>query len=167
MHMAAGADAYVTAPAVTRTGAYDMTSTPELVTTAAVSICSLVAAAIDLRTRRVPNALTGAAAAFGLALAVSGAGRIGPLAALAGGLLGLTLMLPGYLFGATGGGDVKLLAALGTLLGPERILFAYFGMAIGGGVLALGIAAYRGQLRNQMFAYAPAIAIGAIFAVLR
>ena len=144
-----------------------MTSTPELLTTAAVSICSLVAAAIDLRTRRVPNALTGAAAAFGLALALSGAGRIGPIAAIAGGLLGLTLMLPGYLFGATGGGDVKLLAALGTLLGPERILFAYFGMAIGGGVIALVIAAYRGRLRNQMFAYAPAIAIGAIFAVLR
>lgn len=144
-----------------------MMLSPGTMTIAAVSICSLAAAAIDLRTRRVPNGLTGAAAAFGLALALSGTGRIGVLAAIAGGVIGLALMLPGYLFGATGGGDVKLLAALGTLLGPERILFAYFGMAVGGGALALAIAAYRGRLRNQMFAYAPAIAIGAIFAVLR
>jgi prepilin peptidase CpaA len=144
-----------------------MMPSPELVTTAAVSICSVAAAAIDLRTRRVPNGLTGGAAVFGLALALTGAGRIGLIAAVVGGVLGLTLMLPGYLFGATGGGDVKLLAALGTLLGPQGIVFAYFGMAIGGGLIALAIAAYRGQLRNQMFAYAPAIAIGAIFAVLK
>ena len=144
-----------------------MVLSPGTMTTVAVSICSLAAAAIDLRTRRVPNGLTGAAAAFGFALALTGVGRIGVIAAVAGGVIGLALMLPGYLFGATGGGDVKLLAALGTLLGPERILFAYFGMAVGGGVLALAIAAYRGRLRNQMFAYAPAIAIGAIFAVLK
>jgi len=144
-----------------------MVLSPGMVTTVAVSICSLAAAAIDFRTRRVPNGLTGAAAAFGFALALTGVGRIGVIAAVAGGVIGLALMLPGYLFGATGGGDVKLLAALGTLLGPERILFAYFGMAIGGGVIALAIAAYRGRLRNQMFAYAPAIAIGAIFAVLK
>lgn len=144
-----------------------MVLSPGTMTTVAVSICSLAAAAIDLRTRRVPNGLTGAAAAFGFALALTGFGRIGVIAAVAGGVIGLALMLPGYLFGATGGGDVKLLAALGTLLGPERILFAYFGMAVGGGVLALAIAAYRGRLRNQMFAYAPAIAIGAIFAVLK
>jgi prepilin peptidase CpaA len=81
--------------------------------------------------------------------------------------MGLAVMLPGYLFGATGGGDVKLLAAVGTLLGPQHILFAFFGMAIGGGIIALAIAAYRRQLRHQMFAYAPAIAIGAIFALLK
>jgi prepilin peptidase CpaA len=141
--------------------------TPDLVTDVAVASCSLTAAAIDLRTRRVPNALTGIAAATGIALALTGAGRVGVVGAIAGCVIGLVLMLPGYLFGATGGGDVKLLAALGTLLGPERTLFAFFGMAIGGGLIALAVAAYRRRLRHEMFAYAPAIAIGAMFAVLR
>lgn len=138
---------------------------PEVVTAVAVSACGLAAAAIDLRTRHVPNALTGTAAAVGIALAVTGAGRIGIGAALVGGAIGLTLMLPGYLFASTGGGDVKLLAALGTLLGPRKIFIAYFGMAIGGGLIALAIAARRRSLRNEMFAYAPAIALGALFAL--
>jgi prepilin peptidase CpaA len=144
-----------------------MDTNPELVTALAVTGCSVAAAAIDLRTRHVPNTLTGAAAAAGIVLAATGAGHIGVVAAIAGGLFGLLLLLPGYLFGATGGGDVKLLAALGTLLGPQRVLFAFFGMAIGGGVLALAIAVYRRNLRNEMFAYAPAIAIGALFALFK
>ena len=47
-------------------------------------------------------------------------------------------MLPGRLFGATGGGDVKLMAALGTLLGPPQIVVAFVVGAIAGGVLAVG-----------------------------
>ena len=144
-----------------------MVANPEVMTAIAVSACSGAAAVIDLRTRRVPNALTGAAAATGVALALMGMGRVSIAASIAGGVIGFALLMPGYLFGATGGGDVKLLAAVGTLLGPERILFAFFGMAIGGGVIALVIAAWRGRLRNQMFAYAPAIAIGCVFALLK
>ncbi len=144
-----------------------MISSPEVVTAIAVSGCSVAAAAIDLRTRHVPNVLTGATAVAGVVLSLTGAGRIGVAASLAGCVIGLAVMLPGYLFGATGGGDVKLLAALGTLLGPERVLFAIFVMAIGGGVIALATAIYRRQLRHQMFAYAPAIALGAIAALLR
>jgi prepilin peptidase CpaA len=144
-----------------------MALSPATMTTIAVSICSLAATAIDLRTRRVPNGLTGAAAVTGVALALSGAGRIGVVASVLGGVIGLTLMLPGYLWGGTGGGDVKLLAAVGTLLGPDRILIAFFGMAVGGGVLALATAVVRRRFFNQTFAYAPAIAIGAIFAVLK
>ena len=90
-----------------------------------------------------------------------------PVVGLLAGALTLTLMLPGYLFASTGGGDVKLLAALGTLLGPQKIFIAYFGMAIGGGLIALAIAAHRRSLRNEMFAYAPAIALGALFALFQ
>jgi prepilin peptidase CpaA len=147
------------------------------------------AAAIDVLTRRVPNTLTMSLAGAGVLLAAAGLGPVGVMAALAGGLLGLALMLPGYLFGATGAGDVKLLAALGTLLGPESTLWAFLVAMIAGGVLALVVAAYRGRLRvaviqtaelvrtaggnaaqiedpaaNNGFAYALAIAIGAIAA---
>jgi len=144
-----------------------MVPSPAVVTTVAVSICSLAAAAIDLRTRTVPNVLTGAAAAAGVAMALTGTGQVGIAGAILGGVIGLTLMLPGYLFGATGGGDVKLLAAVGTFLGPDRVLLAFFGMAIGGGLLALATAVARRSFFNQTFAYAPAIAIGALFAVFK
>jgi prepilin peptidase CpaA len=170
-------------------------------TSIAVSSCSVAATVIDLRTRRVPNALTSAAAAVGVGLALSGIGRVGVAASIVGGLLGLALMLPGYLFGGTGGGDVKLLAAIGTLLGPGRTVNAFIGAALAGGVIALAIAVRRGVFRTTLhrlaritrldrvapleppreatpgivdvprvdhtFAYAPAIAIGAVLAAIR
>ncbi|HEY5619586.1 MAG TPA: A24 family peptidase [Vicinamibacterales bacterium] len=147
------------------------------------------AAAIDVRTRRVPNALTMSLAGAGLVLATSGLGRVELIAALAGGLVGLLLMLPGHLLGATGGGDVKLLAATGTLLGPAATLWAFLVAMIAGGALALIVAAHRRRLwlairrsaelvrsagdnaaeiedprADNGFAYAPAIAVGAILA---
>jgi prepilin peptidase CpaA len=147
------------------------------------------AAAIDVRTRRVPNALTMSLAAVGVTLAAAGLGRVGLIAALTGGLLGLLLMLPGHFLGATGGGDVKLLSAAGTLLGPAATLWAFLVAMIAGGVLAVIVAVHRGRLSRTVrssvalfgtaggnaheiehpqadnkFAYAPAIAIGAIVA---
>jgi prepilin peptidase CpaA len=155
-----------------------------------VAACA-AAAIVDLRTRRVPNALTLSIAALGIALAATGAGRVGMAAALGGGLLGLLLMLPGHLFGATGAGDVKLLAAAGTLLGPGATLIAFVATAVAGGVLALLVAARRGRVAatcgaaarlvatcggnarqiesaqsNNRFAYAPAIAVGVAVAAL-
>ena len=66
-------------------------------------------------------------------------------AALAGLALGFALMLPGHLFGATGAGDVKLFAAMGTLLGPGAIFNAFLYTAIAGGLLALVVAAGGGD----------------------
>jgi prepilin peptidase CpaA len=151
----------------------------------------LVGAAIDLRTRRVPNAWTMTAAAVGLAAAASGRANVTTGAALAGLLLGFLLMLPGHMFGGTGGGDVKLLAALGTWLGPSMVFTAFLYSAIAGGVLAVVVAIHRrrinatlrsaarlvaaptsagrdirGAEQNNRFAYAPAIAVGSALAVL-
>ena len=147
------------------------------------------AAAIDLRTRRVPNVLTMSLAAAGITLAASGFGHITIGAALGGGLLGLLLMVPGHVLGATGGGDVKLLSATGTLLGPATTVWAFLIATIAGGAIAVFVAVRRGRLLVAMqqsaelvrtaggnaheiehpqahnrFAYAPAIAIGAILA---
>lgn len=149
-------------------------------------------AAIDLWTRRVPNPLTLCLAACGVALAASGVSGVSIGASLAGFLLGLALMLPGHVIGATGAGDVKLFAAVGALIGPARIITAFLDTAIAGGVIALVIALRRHRLRETIegtaqliatgaansaeiesplvdnrFAYAPAIAIGAVVATLR
>jgi prepilin peptidase CpaA len=105
--------------------------------------------------------------------------------------VGLALMLPGFLFGATGAGDVKLFAAMGTLVGPTHILRGFFFTVVAGGILAIAVAAKRGRLQqtlgrtaalvasgganaavieapieNNRFAYAPAIAIGVTLATL-
>jgi Flp pilus assembly protein protease CpaA len=138
---------------------------PHVVMVAAVGVA---AAAIDVRTRRVPNVLTLGTGAMGLVMAALDAGDIGAGAAVAGGLIGLALMLPGYLFGATGGGDVKLLAAFGTLLGPGDTVRAFVAMALTGGAIALCIwfLRRRAGAEDRSFAYAPAVAAGAIVAVL-
>jgi prepilin peptidase CpaA len=165
--------------------------TSSALTAGLVAGAAITASVIDLRTRRVPNVLTLSVALVGVAVAALGMGRIDLVASLAGGLIGLAVMLPGHVIGATGGGDVKLVAALGTLLGPFGTLRAFVAMAIAGGVMALVVAVRRGRLRatlanatvlvttaganvaaveraesNNRFAYAPAIAIGAIVAVL-
>jgi prepilin peptidase CpaA len=156
-----------------------------------VAAAAGTAAAIDVRTRRVPNPLTAAIALIGVAIAAAGLGRVGVGLSLAGCLVGLVLMLPGYVIGATGGGDVKLLASLGTLLGPAPTLRAFVASAIAGGLIAVFVAYRRGRLaatvagtaalmtsvgagmdeitnaqRDNRFAYAPAIAVGAIVAAL-
>ena len=94
-------------------------------------------AAIDLWTRRVPNPLTMGFAATGVAYAAFGIGGLSIGASLAGLALGLALMLPGHLIGATGAGDVKLFAAVGALLGPVHILTAFIYTALAGGVIAV------------------------------
>ena len=158
---------------------------------AAVAGAGATSAVIDMRVRRVPNPLTFGIAAVGVTLAAVQATPVGITGALAGLGVGLALMLPGHLIGATGAGDVKLFAALGTFLGPARIGMAFIYVALVGGALAIVIARRRGRLRatldrtaaivrtggaaaadierpehNNRFAYAPAIALGAFAAAL-
>src|SRR5512140_2562319 len=102
-----------------------MAMTTNAVTATVVIASSVAAAVIDIRTRRVPNALTAATAIAGLAAAATGVGFSSLTGSVAGGIVGFGLLMPGYIWGGTGGGDVKLLAALGTLLGPNRIIVAF------------------------------------------
>jgi prepilin peptidase CpaA len=158
---------------------------------AAVAGSGAASAAVDLRTRRVPNWLTLTIAGVGINLAAAHLTSVSVFGALGGCAVGLLLMMPGHLIGATGAGDVKLFAAVGTLLGPAGIGVAFVYTAILGGVLAVVVAIYRGRLHatlqetatlvmtggsnvahierptaDNRFAYAPAIAIGTFVAAL-
>jgi Flp pilus assembly protein protease CpaA len=62
-----------------------------------------------------------------------------------------------------GGGDVKLLAALGAVLGWKAELGVVFWVAILGGVFAL-VARLR---REREYAYVPAIALGLLAFIVR
>ncbi|MCE8025027.1 A24 family peptidase [Billgrantia aerodenitrificans] len=107
-----------------------------------VMILMLVCCAVayDLRTRRIPNTLILAGAAVGFLLQGWAAGAGGVLAAIYGLLVGLAILLPGYLMGFTGAGDAKLMAAIGTFLGPVGVLQAALISIFVGGVIALGFA---------------------------
>ena len=163
----------------------------ELIVLGTLAAGAGIAAAIDLRTRRVPNPLTASLTASGLVFAAAGISGLSVSASIIGCVLGLALMLPGHLFGATGAGDVKLFAAAGALIGPAPIVTAFFYTALAGGLLALVVAVRRrrlqrtlngavqlvataaanssaiaGPLENNRFAYAPAIAVGTLIAAL-
>ena len=94
-------------------GAISIVMAPQL-----VLILGLAAAVVtDVRTRRIPNWLTGAIGGAGFGIAFGG-GVVTPAQAALGMLVGLLLMMPGHLIGATGAGDVKLMAAIGIVSGP-------------------------------------------------
>ena len=163
----------------------------ENVIVAGIAGSGALGAAIDLRSRRVPNWLTLGIAVAGLTLAATRVSGLSLAGAFAGLALGLAVMLPGHLIGATGAGDVKLLAAFGTMLGPKATVLAFLYAALAGGVLAVLVAMQRRTLdvtlartavlvrsrganveeierasSDNRFAYAPAIAIGALVAAL-
>jgi prepilin peptidase CpaA len=158
---------------------------------AALSSGALVATVIDIRVRRIPNALTATMAGIGVGLAASGVSGISLGASIAGFMVGLLLMLPGHALGATGAGDVKFMAAVGAIVGPPLVVSAFLFTAIAGGVLALAVALRRKRLGvtlagtgrlitaptdakkeikaaspSSRFAYGPAIAIGSVLAAL-
>jgi Flp pilus assembly protein protease CpaA len=154
----------------------------ETVVVAVVAGCGALGAAIDLRSRRVPNWLTLGIAVAGLTLAATRLSGLSFGSALAGLALGLVVMLPGHVIGATGAGDVKLLAALGTMLGPKAVALAFVYAAIAGQRRTLDVTVARTAMlvrsrganvaeieqtsSDNRFAYAPAIAIGALVAAL-
>jgi prepilin peptidase CpaA len=101
----------------------------------------------DLKTHRIPNYLTLAAALSGLSYQLAFHGWSGLGAGCLGLVLGFAFLIVPYMLGGMGAGDVKALAALGTWLGPwlTFLLFCYMGIA--GGLFALGVLWWKGLLR--------------------
>ena len=110
-----------------------------------------VACATDLKSRRIPNWLTlgAAGSAFGFFLVAQGWHGLGWSAA--GWAVGLAMFFPFFLLRGIGGGDVKLMAALGAWLGPASTIWLALYAAIAGGPLALAVAFSRGYAK-QAFA---------------
>jgi prepilin peptidase CpaA len=103
---------------------------------AAIGSYMAACAVVDYRQHRIPNWLTVPAAVAGLAYSTFAPGGLGALAALAGFAVGFGLLLLPWLLGGGGMGDVKMLAALGTWLGPVGILVAF---GLGAVLAALGM----------------------------
>lgn len=111
----------------------------------ALATLLIAAAAIDWRTRRLPNWLTFGGALLGLALSELPHG-VGLVDSLLGMLTALALLVPLYVLRATGAGDVKLVAMVGTFLGLPDLLFALPCMLAAGGICAVGYAVWHRRL---------------------
>ena len=132
--------------------AYFFTALPGLV------LGTLLALAVwhDVKARRIPNNIVFAGALAGLALnallpAGNGLfsesfGSIGFLKSLAGWTVGLALLLPIYAMRAMGAGDVKLMAMIGAFVGPQAVVAVALLSMVAGGVLALLVAVFKGQV---------------------
>jgi prepilin peptidase CpaA len=136
----------------------------------------------DLRRRQISNWIPGSALASGLILQTVQHGWRGTGSALLGTLAGAGVFLIFYVLGGMGGGDVKLMAGFGALLGARRLFEAALWTAGCGGVMALAFiatglirdllgrgkaprdpaaaAAVQSSRTAQSIPYAPAIAAG-------
>ena len=109
-------------------------------------IAAGIALVTDLRSRRIPNWLTGSTLLIGLIANIYVAGVQGGLASLQGAALGLAILLPFYIFRTMGAGDVKLLAAFGAVLGPQMLIGVAVFASIVGGIQALFVLRRVGRL---------------------
>ena len=115
-----------------------------LMTVAFVTVLAL-ASWSDLRVRRIPNVLTLVGVGVALCLRLTWSwGTVWQGAAGAG--LAILVALAPFAFGFLGGGDVKLLGAVGAFVGVDRLFGALMGVALVGGLLAVAEA-----MRRQAF----------------
>ena len=155
--------------------------------TAQVWIAGIIGVAAivdDVARRKIANWIPCSAFAAGLILQTVQGGWRGAGAALAGTAAGAGVFLIFYVMGGMGGGDVKLMAGFGAVLGVRRLLEAALWTAGCGGLMAAlvivagyvrqiwrsrssakveasaGGADSRLRLKAESIPYAPAIAAG-------
>jgi prepilin peptidase CpaA len=104
-----------------------------------------MAALFDLRTRRIPNAITVTGLMLALAIrATLGAAAVGT--GLAGAGVALAVVLPLFALRGMGGGDAKLLIVTGAFLGAEGFFVALLATFMFGGIMSVLAAARRGVI---------------------
>jgi prepilin peptidase CpaA len=108
-----------------------------------LTVLLVTAMCTDLRSSRIPNWLTFPAMGFALVAQVWMDGLQGAIFSLAGLGAGLGLFLILYVSGSIGAGDVKLMAAVGAIMGPYGALLSGLLAIMVGGVYALGAMCYQ------------------------
>src|SRR6476660_4009463 len=111
---------------------------------------AIVGCVCDLRTRRIPQVLTlgGAAAAIVFQI-VTGGWTAGAMSLAGWGVAVLMFIVP-FALGGLGGGDVKLLGALGAWLGPGDAVWLALYTGAAGGALAIVVSLANGYLRTAI-----------------
>ena len=113
--------------------------TTQLVIHGVLLIGLITAGIADVRSSRVPNFITFPLALVGLGFhAISDSGN-GILFSVEGLGLGFTLLIVFYVYGGMGAGDVKLLAAVGAVVGPLNVFVGFLFASLLGGLYAVAM----------------------------
>ncbi|MDP1527940.1 MAG: prepilin peptidase [Rhodoferax sp.] len=131
----------------------------------ALVLLVLTALVFDLRERRIPNTLVLLTLGAGLVVNLIGPqiwssgsgllstypGAIGIKGSLLGAVTGLAVFLPFYLLRAMGAGDVKLMAGIGSFVGPAAAINVALFILVAGGMLALVRMVWVGKTQLVLF----------------
>jgi prepilin peptidase CpaA len=123
---------------------------PLLIHLLPLMVLLLVASIIDARRRIIPNWLNLTILIGGIVQAVTFGMPVTVSQSLVGVLAGFGILLIPYILGAMGGGDVKMLAAIGAWLGAVGTLQVYLVAAVAGLIIVLVQCFLSGRL-TQLF----------------
>ena len=110
----------------------------------------IAAAVFDIRSRRIPNWLNLLGVLLGLALNLWLGGFGGLWFALKGLGLAMLIYFPLYLIRGMGAGDVKLMAAVGAIVGPANWFGIFVLSNVLGGVAAVLLVMSKGSLSKTL-----------------
>lgn len=111
----------------------------------------ITAAGWDVKTGLIPNYITLPAIIAGLMIYLYQGGVPGLKEGFLGAGLGILLLIIPFALGGIGGGDVKLLGAIGALNGWDFVLYAFLYSAVAGGVMALLVSIWKKKLGRVFF----------------
>lgn len=117
---------------------------------AALFVSAALAAFWDLRTRRIPNWLVLATLAAGFSLNGILFGLEGLKNSLFGMLTGFVIYLLLHLLHAMGAGDVKFMAAVGSLVGVREWFHIFLAAVIIGAIAGVVLALSKGRLKRTI-----------------
>lgn len=109
------------------------------------------AAICDLRNRTIPNRLNITILICGILLHCGFEAWHGLLSSVLAALLGGGLFLVLFLMGGMRAGDVKLMTALGAVVGLPHIAVLLLATAAAGGLLAVGVAVFQRRVVRTLF----------------
>lgn len=113
-----------------------------------LTIVLLIAAVSDIRFHKIPNWLTYSTVVLAIVYSTAMKGSEGFLFSVVGVVVGIAVLIPFYLMGGMGAGDVKLMGAVGGLLGPKGVFRAFLFTAIMGAIWALALLTFHGRLKE-------------------
>ena len=112
----------------------------------------LAAAVFDVLYRRIPNWVTVSGVVLGIVMnTIIGRPAAGLVFSLAGLGVAFGIYVALYALRAMGAGDVKLMAAIGALVGWQRWFGIFFVTALIGGAMALILLVARQRLKHTLF----------------
>ena len=121
---------------------------PETTYAAAAFLWAGIGALCDVRSRRIPNWLTGSGMVAGLLLHLALGGWRSLGSAALGGLIAGAIFFAFYISGGLGAGDVKLMVAVCCFAGVHAIAGILVGTALIGGVFAIVLALAHHRLKE-------------------